>query len=101
MTKFILPGFLLILLASLMKPTLSSPENFSLKKVNKTVSYVDIGNTVHNARVSRGLSSNDLAYMLNLSNLEIEKIEANEVVPSKELVDKISVALKININAEK
>ena len=101
MTKFILPGFLLILLASLMKPTLSAPEDFSLKKFNKKITYVAIGNTVRDARASRGLSRNDLAYMLNLSNLEIEKIEANEVVPSKELIEKINEALKTNIDAEK
>lgn len=101
MTKFILPGFLLILLASLMKPKLSKPDDFSLKKLNKKITYVAIGNTVRASRASRGLSTNDLAYMLNLSNLEIEKIEANEVVPSKELVEKINTVLKININGEK
>lgn len=101
MAKFILPGFLLILLASLMKPTLNTADIYSQKSINITKSFVAVGKSIQNARLSRGISSDDLAFMLNLSNFEIEKIEANEVVPSKELIDKISKALKTNIYTEK
>ena len=102
MSKFILPGFLLILLASLMKPTLSTTDSESQSSVQKkTSSFVAVGKIIQNARVSRGLSSDELAYMLNLSNFEIEKIEANEVVPTVELIGKINAALKTNIYKEK
>ncbi len=101
MAKFILPGFLLILLASLMKPSVSTADSESQSSVQKTSSFVAVGKIIQNARLSRGLSSDDLAYMLNLSNFEIEKIEANEVVPSKELISKINAALKTNIYKEK
>ncbi len=100
MTKFILPGFLLILLASLMKPTLGTDAT-TLKGNQKVSTYIAAGSIIRNTRISRGLSSDDLAYLLNLSNFEVEKIEANEVVPSKELLDKINEVLKSDISTEK
>ena len=101
MAKFILPGFLLVLLASLMKPTLPTADSESQSSVQKPKSFIAVGKSIQNARLARGLSSDDLAYMINLTNFEIEKIEANEVVPSKELIGKINVALKTKIYTEK
>ncbi len=73
------------------------PEQDEMAEQDATAADLQIGARVRYARVLKGLRMRDLAKKVNCTESMISKIEANRVVPSIPMLQKIIVALDRNM----
>jgi ribosome-binding protein aMBF1 (putative translation factor) len=100
MSKFLLTGVLLVLLASFLHYPTSSTNKEDRTPQRNEVMMVHISEQVKLARLERRLSQKDLANRVGLTKLDVEKIEAGQVVPTRDLLFKIEQALNTSLTME-
>ena len=101
MSKFLLTGVLLVLLASFLHYSPTSPSNAETKTPQRSEMILfHISEQVKLARLERHMSQKDLATRVGLTKLDIEKIEAGKVVPTRELLVKIEQALNASLTMQ-
>jgi ribosome-binding protein aMBF1 (putative translation factor) len=101
MSKFLLTGVLLVLLASFLHYSPTSPSNTEDKTPQRSeMMLFHISEQVKLARLERHIGQKDLANKVGLTKLDIEKIEAGDVVPTRELLFKIEQALNTSLKME-
>jgi ribosome-binding protein aMBF1 (putative translation factor) len=96
MSKFLLTGCLLVLLASFLNyPT----ESMSSKKQQRreTTVIFPISEQVKLARIEKNLSKKDLAQKVGLSRMSLDRIEKGQLVPSSEMLQKLSTQLSVQL----
>jgi ribosome-binding protein aMBF1 (putative translation factor) len=101
MSKFLLTGVLLVLLASFLhySPTSSSNTNDKTPQRNEVILF-HISEQVKLARLEKHVSQKDLANKVGLTRLDIEKIEGGQVVPTRDILYKIEQALNTSLTME-
>lgn len=96
MSKFVLTGCLLILLASFLNyPT--APENVKGHQRRDLVVIFPISEQVKLARMEKNISEKELANRVGLSKMNIERIERGQVVPSDEVLQKLTKELGVQL----
>jgi ribosome-binding protein aMBF1 (putative translation factor) len=101
MSKFLLTGVLLVILASFLHYSPTSPSNADDKTPKRSdMMLFHISEQVKLARLERHLSQKDLATKVGLTKLDIEKIEAGQAVPTRDLLVKIEAALGTPLKME-
>jgi ribosome-binding protein aMBF1 (putative translation factor) len=96
MSKFLLTGCLIVLLASFLNyPT----ESLSSKKQQKRATTVifPISEQVKLARMEKNMSKKDLAQKVGLSRMSLERIEKGQLVPNREVLQKLSSELSVGL----
>ncbi len=101
MSKFVLTGVLLILLASFLhySPSQSSNGDNKASQSSEMVAY-HISEQIKNAREERHITQRDLASKVGLTRLDIEKIELGQVVPTRDLMAKIEAVLNTPLSMQ-
>ncbi len=61
------------------------------------VSSNPIGSQIKKARKEKGVSQEELAYILGLSDLQIHSIEKGDAVPTRDLISVIEEKLEVDI----
>ena len=103
MSKFLLTGVLLVLLASFLHYTPASPSSTptSVPQRSEMMLY-NVGERIQLTREQRRISQKDLANKVGLNKLDIDKIENGKAVPTAELLAKIeevlNTSLSMNVN---
>lgn len=97
MSKFLLTGVLLVLLASFLHYPSSSANKEDRTPQGSEIMLVHISEQIKLARLERRLSQKDLAKSVGLTKLDVEKIEAGQVVPTRDLMFKIERALNTSL----
>jgi ribosome-binding protein aMBF1 (putative translation factor) len=101
MSKFLLTGVLLVLLASFLHYSpASSPESDDRTPQRGEMMLFHISEQVKLARMERHMSQKDLANKVGLTRLDVEKIEGGQVVPTRDLLTKIEQALNTSLTME-
>ena len=102
MSKFLLTGVLLVLLASFLHYSPTSPSSTTETKTPQRSEMIlfHISEQVKLARLERHISQKDLANKVGLTKLDIEKIEAGKVVPTRDLLVKIEQALDASLTMQ-
>jgi ribosome-binding protein aMBF1 (putative translation factor) len=100
MSKFLLTGVLLVLLASFLHYPSSSTNKEDRTPQRGEVMLVHISEQVKLARLEKRISQKDLANRVGLTKLDIEKIEAGQVVPTRDLMFKMEKALNTSLSME-
>jgi ribosome-binding protein aMBF1 (putative translation factor) len=100
MSKFLLTGVLLVLLASFLHYPSSSTNKEDRTPKRGEIMMVHISEQVKLARLERRMSQKDLANRVGLTKLDVEKIEAGQVVPTRDLMFKIEQALNTSLTME-
>ena len=101
MSKFLLTGVLLVLLASFLHYSPTSPSNTEDKTPQRNeVMLFHISEQVKLARLEKHISQKDLANKVGLTKLDVEKIESGQVVPTRDLLFKIEQALNTPLSME-
>jgi ribosome-binding protein aMBF1 (putative translation factor) len=100
MSKFLLTGVLLVLLASFLHYPSSSTNKGDRTPQRGEVMLVHISEQVKLARLERRITQKDLANRVGLTKLDVEKIEAGQVVPTRDLMFKIEQALNTSLSME-
>ena len=96
MSKFVLTGCLLVLLASFLNyPT--APENVKGHQRRDLVVIFPISEQVKLARMEKNISEKELANRVGLSKMNIERIERGQVVPSDEVLQKLTKELGVQL----
>lgn len=98
MSKFLLTGVLLVLLASFLHYSPTSPSNTGDNVPQRSeMMLFHISEQVKLARLERHITQKELANKIGLTRLDIEKIEAGKVVPTRELLVKIEEVLNTSL----
>jgi ribosome-binding protein aMBF1 (putative translation factor) len=101
MSKFLLTGVLLVLLASFLHYGPTSPSSAETRTPQRSEMILfHISEQVKLARLERHISQKDLANKVGLTKLDIEKIEAGKVVPTRDLLVKIEQALDASLTMQ-
>ena len=101
MSKFLLTGILLVLLASFLHYSPTSPSNTDDRKPQRNeMMLFHISEQVKLARLEQHITQKDLANKVGLTKLDIEKIEGGQVVPTRDLLIKIERALNTSLTME-
>jgi ribosome-binding protein aMBF1 (putative translation factor) len=100
MSKFLLTGVLFVLLASFLHYPSSSTNKEGRTPKRDEIMMVHISEQVKLARLERRISQKDLANRVGLTKLDVEKIEAGQVVPTRDLMFKIEQALNTSLTME-
>ena len=97
MSKFLLTGCLLVLLASFLNyPT--APENAKGQHRRDLVIVFPISEQVKLARMEKCISEKELANRVGLSKMNIERIEKGQIVPTNEVLEKLAKELGVQLN---
>jgi ribosome-binding protein aMBF1 (putative translation factor) len=101
MSKFLLTGVLLVLLASFLhySPTSPSTAEDRTPQPNEIMLF-PISEQVKLARLEKRMSQKELANKVGLTRLDVEKIEGGEVVPTRDLMFKIEKALNTSLSMD-
>jgi ribosome-binding protein aMBF1 (putative translation factor) len=101
MSKFLLTGVLLVLLASFLhySPASPSTEDDNTPQGSEVMLF-HISEQVKLARLEKHVSQKDLANKVGLTRLDIEKIEGGRVVPTRDILFKIEQALNTSLKME-
>ncbi len=92
MTKFLLTGCLLVLLASFLNyPTNSENTNEPRKAENEVI--FPISEQIKIARLEKNISQSDLASRLGISKANLSRIENGQQMPNQKIVGKIQAEL--------
>jgi ribosome-binding protein aMBF1 (putative translation factor) len=101
MSKFLLTGVLLVLLASFLHYSPTSPSNTDDKTPQRNeIMLFHISEQVKLARLEKHVSQKDLANKVGLTRLDIEKIEGGQVVPTRDILFKIEQVLNTSLTME-
>jgi DNA-binding transcriptional regulator YiaG len=92
MSKFLLTGAMMVLLASFLHYSPSSNRT-TTQSVHQEMTIYPIGEQIKIARSEKKMSQKDLAEYLNCSRLTIERIESGQVMPTKPAIEKLKVVL--------
>ena len=96
MSKFLLTGCLLVLLASFLNyPT--APENAKGHKRRDLAIVFPISEQVKLARMEKCISEKELASRVGLSRMNIERIEKGQIVPTNEVLEKLAKELGVQL----
>jgi ribosome-binding protein aMBF1 (putative translation factor) len=101
MSKFLLTGVLLVLLASFLhySPASPSSEDDQTPQRNE-ITLFHISEQVKLARLEKHISQKELANKVGLTRLDIEKIEGGQVVPTRDIMYKIEQALNTSLTMD-
>ena len=101
MSKFLLTGVLLVLLASFLHYSPTTPANDAGEMPTRNqISMFHISEQVKLARLERHISQKELANKVGLTRLDIEKIETARVVPTRDILYKIEQTLNTSLTME-
>jgi ribosome-binding protein aMBF1 (putative translation factor) len=100
MSKFLLTGVLLVLLASFLhySPTPSATDEQTPQRTD--VMLFHISEQVKLARLEKRISQKDLATKVGLTKWDIEKIESGQAVPTRDLLFKIEQVLNTPLSMQ-
>lgn len=100
MSKFALTGVLLCILVGFFhySPT-SNPANVSVKTEKESLRF-PISEQIKLARVEKHITSQELAKRVGLSEMNLEKIEKGQVVPTRDILFKIENELKVSFTLD-
>ena len=99
MSKFLLTGVLLVLLASFLHYSPAPPSNASTSVPQRSeMMLYNVGERIQLTREQRRISQKDLANKVGLTKFDIDKIENGRVVPTTELLVKIEEVLNISLS---
>ena len=99
MSKFLLTGVLLVLLASFLhySPASTSNTTTSVPQRSEMMLY-NVGERIQLTREQRRISQKELANKVGLTKFDIDKIENGRVVPTAELLVKIEEVLNTSLS---
>lgn len=100
MSKFLLTGVLLVVLASFLHYSPASSDADDRKPQRSEVILFQISDQIRFARLEKHLTPKELASKVGLTKLDVEKIEAGQAVPTRELLVKIEQALNTSLKME-
>ena len=100
MSKFLLTGVLLVLLASFLHYSpASSPSSTPTNVPQRSeMMLYNVGERIQLTREQRRISQKDLANKVGLTKLDIDKIENGKAVPTAELLAKIEEVLNTSLS---
>lgn len=99
MSKFLLTGVLLVLLASFLhySPASTSNATTSVPQRSEMMLY-NVGERIQLTREQRRISQKELANKVGLTKFDVDKIEKGRVVPTAELLVKIEQVLNTSLS---
>ncbi len=100
MSKFLLTGVLLVLLASFLHYSPASSNTDDKKTPRSEIVLFHISEQVRLARLDRHMTTKELATKVGLTKFDVEKIEAGKAVPTRELLFKIEQALNTSLTID-
>jgi ribosome-binding protein aMBF1 (putative translation factor) len=92
MSKFLLTGAMLVLLASFLHYSPSTNKTIT-QPAHQEMTIYPIGEQIKIARLEKKISQKDLAEYLNCSRLTIERIESGHIMPKKNTLEKLNEVL--------
>ncbi|MBL7815992.1 MAG: helix-turn-helix transcriptional regulator [Saprospiraceae bacterium] len=94
MSKFVLTGVLLLILAGFLhySPSTNATSMENGKNATETLLF-PISEQIKLARLEKHLSQKDLADRVGLTKMNIEKIEKGQVVPTRDILFKLEKEL--------
>ncbi len=95
MSKFIITACLLVLLASFLN--YKSPQN-DVQEKNHEIIIFPISEQIKLARMEKQISQKELATRTGLSKMHIERIEKGQLVPTRDVLDKMQMVLNTPLN---
>ena len=100
MSKFLLTGVLLVLLASFLHYSPAASDTDDKKPQRGEIVLFHISEQVRLARLDKHMTPKELANKVGLTKLDVEKIEAGQAVPTRELLFKIEQALNTSLTMD-
>jgi ribosome-binding protein aMBF1 (putative translation factor) len=98
MSKFLLTGAMLVLLASFLHYSPASNEAITQTAKVEVTSF-PVSEQVKIARMERKMSQKDLAREMGWSRLTVEQVESGQVTPTKDSLKKLEAVLKTKFTA--
>lgn len=96
MSKFLLTGCLIVLLASFLNYPTESVSSRNKQKRETTVIF-PISEQIKLARIEKNLSKKELAQKAGLTRMSLERIEKGQLVPNQEILQKLSKELNVGL----
>ena len=97
MSKFLLTGCLLLLLASFLNYP-ARPTNVESKQKRESVIIFPISEQIKLARMESQLTLKELATRIGITKMNMERIEKGQIVPSPDVLEKMEKELGVRLD---